>query len=173
MPLPRRLLNTPRASRALAFACGLLACGVAFAQLTENPDWQESDAPPPPSFDLQRLIPVELPVHLTLRYGVDPATITVTGDGVVRYVIVASSPRGAVNAFYEGVRCATAEMKTYARYTGGAWHAVASPDWTRIRDMSSRHTAEVAGQGLCRGRAPRASVGEMVRHLRQPIREVE
>ncbi len=176
MPLPHRF-NTMHArhatGRALAVACCLAACGTAFGQLVDNPDWKESDAPPPPAFNLDRLVAVEAPAHMALRYGVDPATIAITGDGVVRYVIVASSPRGAVNAFYEGVRCATSEMKTYARYTGDAWHPVADPEWKRLRDMTSPHTAELANQALCRGRAPRASVGDMVRQLKQPIREVE
>ncbi|MDB5733059.1 MAG: hypothetical protein JWQ03_2954 [Variovorax sp.] len=174
MPLLRRIPNTADASRALVLAFCLAAGGVpAFGQLMDNPDWKESDAPPPPAFNMNRLLPVDPPAHMTLRYGIDPASIAVTGDGVVRYVIVASSPHGAVNAFYEGVRCATGEMKTYARYTGDAWHTVSDPDWKRIKDMTSRHTSELASQALCRGQAPRASVDDMVRHLKQPIREVE
>ena len=110
---------------------------------------------------------------MTLRYGVDPATIFITGDGVVRYVIVASSPGGTVNAFYEGVRCATAEMKTYARSTGSEWHTVSAPEWKPVRNMISLHTAAVAQQGLCRGRAPRASVSDVVMQLKNPTREVE
>ena len=110
---------------------------------------------------------------MTLRYGVDPATIVITGDGVVRYVIVASSPSGTVNAFYEGVRCATAEMKTYARFTGSEWHTVSAPEWKPVKNMISLHTAAVAQQGLCRGRAPRASVSDIVMQLKNPTREVE
>jgi len=173
MPLPYRTINSFQASRALALACFLVFSAPVFAQLFGNADWKESDVPPPPAWDIKRLIPIDLPVHMTLRYGVDPATITITGDGVVRYVMVASSPSGAVNAFYEGVRCATAEMKTYARSTGGEWYVVQSPDWKPVKDMISLHTAAVAQQGLCRGRAPRASVKDIVLQFKQPMREVE
>lgn len=110
---------------------------------------------------------------MTLKYGVDTGTIAITGDGVVRYVVVASSPSGAVNAFYEGVRCSTAEMKTYARSTGGEWHVVSAPEWKPIKDMISLHTDAAAQQGLCRGRAPRASVKDIVMQFKQPMREVE
>jgi hypothetical protein len=173
MPLPYRTINRFQASRALALACGLAFAAPVFAQLFDNVDWKESIAPPPPALDTKHLIPIELPVHMTLRYGIDPASLAITGDGVVRYVVVASSPSGAVNAFYEGVRCATAEMKTYARSTGGEWHVVQTPNWKPIRDMISLHTEAVAQQGLCRGRAPRASVKDIVQNFKQPLHEVE
>jgi len=154
-------------------ACCLAFSAPVFAQLFGNTDWKESDAPPPPVLDTKHLIPLELPVHMTLRYGVDPASIAITGDGVVRYVVVASSPSGAVNAFYEGVRCATAEMKTYARSTGGEWYVVSAPEWKPIHNMISLHTEAAAQQGLCRGRAPRASVKDIVQNFKQPLHEVE
>lgn len=134
----------------------------------EAPEWKETDAPPPPAFDVKRLLPIEMPPYMNLKFGVDPATLMVTGDGVVRYVVVATSTGGAVNAFYEGVRCATDEAKTYARYNSGAWHAVDASEWKRIDNMNSRYTKELAKQGLCRGRAPRASTGDMVRELKRP-----
>jgi hypothetical protein len=115
-----------------------------------------------------------MPAYMSLKFGVDPATIAITGDGVVRYVVVAQSRSGgAVNAFYEGVRCATEEMKTYARYNSGKWEEVRDPDWKRFSDRNSRYTQELASQGLCRGHAPRSSVREIVDQIKQPIREVQ
>ena len=165
--LRRRTSRPLRARRVFAFAFCAVA-GLANAQITDNPDWKESDAPPPPAFDLKRLLPIEMPPYMSLKFGVDPATLTVTGDGVVRYVVVATSTSGAVNAFYEGVRCATDEVKVYARYNSGAWHAVEAADWKRIDNLNSRYTRELAQQGLCRGRAPRASTSDMVRELKRP-----
>ena len=134
----------------------------------EAPEWKETDAPPPPAFDVKRLLPIEMPPYMNLKFGVDPETLAVTGDGVVRYVVAATSSSGAVNAFYEGIRCSTDEAKTYARYTGGAWHAVEAPEWKRFADMNSRYVQELAKQGLCRGHAPRVSVRDMVRELKRP-----
>lgn len=136
----------------------------------EPKEWQEAEAPPPPEFDIRRLLPLEMPHYMSLRFGVDPKTMSVTGDGVVRYVVVAhrENPDVAVNAFYEGVRCATGEYKTYARYSGNQWDAVATPEWKRIEERNSIYTYQLVRQSLCVGRAPRPTVADMVRELKQP-----
>ncbi|MEJ8813802.1 CNP1-like family protein [Variovorax ureilyticus] len=164
-----------RASRGAVLACLLAASGLANAELFGNSDWKESEAPPAPAFSQDKLIDIEMPRYSSLKFGIDPNTIKVSGDGVVRYVIVATNKEGGgFNAFYEGVHCATDEYKTYARASSpGAWEAAPNPEWKRIGDRASRHTQAVALQGLCRGHAPRASVSEMVRFLKAPIREVE
>ncbi|WP_295542415.1 CNP1-like family protein [uncultured Pseudacidovorax sp.] len=157
------------ARRAALGLTGALLLGTAQAQLVDNPDWKESEAPPPPAYDLRRALQIDMPAYMTLKFGVDPKTIVITPDGVVRYVVVAWREGGnAVNAFYEGVRCATAEYKTYARSSGSGWRPVDNPEWKRIGDRNSVYTAELAQQALCRGRAPRASVSDMVRELKRP-----
>ncbi|SCK45178.1 CNP1-like family protein [Variovorax sp. HW608] len=176
MSLPRQATRfLLRASGSAVLACVLGASGLAHAELFGDSDWKESEAPPPPAFSQDKLVDIEMPRYSSLKFGVDPNTIKVTGDGVVRYVIVAMNKEGGgFNAFYEGVHCATDEYKTYARFTsGGSWEAVQAPEWKRIGDRTSRYTQALANQGLCRGHAPRASVGEMIRFLKTPIREVE
>jgi hypothetical protein len=153
-------------------AGALALCGLANAQWFQS-DWQESDVPPPPAFDRDKLIAIEMPRYMSLKFGVDPSTIRLTDDGVVRYVIVAANREGGgFNAFYEGVRCSTEEYKTYARVaTDGAWETVRDPEWKHI--AGSRHTLALAVQAICRGHAPRASVGEMIRNLKDPISGVQ
>lgn len=164
----RRLATT---LLAIGLAC---AAGGATAQLFGNTDWQESPAPPPPAFDVDRLVPIGMPGYMTLEFGVDPATIVVTPDGVVRYVVVARNPAGgAVNAFYEGVRCATEQMKGYARSSGGGWEAVVDPQWKSFRAMNSSYTRALAQQALCRGGVPRSSVALMIGRLKNPVRETD
>ena len=163
-----------RASRAFALACLLGAAGGASAQVFTDPEWKETPVPPPPAFDESRLVPIEMPRYMTLKFGVDPATIKITGDGVVRYVVVATHKEGGgLNAYYEGLRCATAEYKSYARFTNGAWDPTPAPEWKRLSERNSIYTKALAAQALCRGDAPRASVGEMIRVLKAPVREVE
>ena len=176
---------------AIALACALAACSSG-PRDTDNPDWAqagtppppkvtaqaaewlESEVPPPPAFDEKRLLSIEMPPYVSLKYGVDPATIAVTGDGMVRYVVVASNKAGgATNAFYEGVRCATDEVKQYARFNQGAWQHVNNPEWKRIDERNSRYAKELAAQGLCRGHAPRASVTEMIQQMKNPLRELQ
>ncbi|RYF83684.1 MAG: hypothetical protein EOO29_02430 [Comamonadaceae bacterium] len=136
----------------------------------EPQQWQEAEAPPPPDFDIRRLVPLEMPRYMSLRFGVDPKTMSVTGDGVVRYVVVAHREGGdTVNAFYEGVRCATDEYKTYARYSGNRWETVPTAEWKRIDDRNSIYTHQLAKQSLCSGgRAPRSTVADMIRELKRP-----
>ncbi len=137
-------------------------------------EWKESPAPPPPTLNVEGLVAIGMPGYMTLKFGIDPATIVVTGDGVVRYVVVARNPSGgAVNAFYEGVRCATEQMKSYARSSGGPWEMATDAQWKSFRTMNSSYTKAIAQQALCQGGAPRQSVGEMISRLKNPIRETE
>jgi hypothetical protein len=176
LPLPIRF--NYRASRRLALlACSLGFSCLAFAQFQifpPDPNWKESEAPPPPAFSESRLVPIEMPAYSNLKFGVDPATITITGDGVVRYVVVGSNRAGgATNAFYEAVRCATGEFKTYARWGEDGWQPVANPDWKSIEDRNSRYTKALASQGICRGAAPRSSVRDMLQNIKNPSRELQ
>jgi hypothetical protein len=76
------------------------AAGIAHAQLNGvDPDWRESEAPPPPALKTDGLIPLEM-VGSSLHFGVDPSSVNVGADGIVRYVVVATSSSGAVNGVY-------------------------------------------------------------------------
>jgi hypothetical protein len=131
----------------------LLAFGAA-AQVVADPDWKETETPPPPAFNKDKLIAIEMPNYVTLRLGVDPATLSIDPDGVVRYVVVASNATGSISAMYEGIRCASGEVKTYARYApGGPWTSVQNPQWQGLNDnLPSKHAKALAKQGICDGR---------------------
>ncbi len=96
--------------------------------MTVDPDWKEAAAPPPPALNTSGLLPVDMRGSV-LRWGVDPASISVGTDGVVRYVVVAQSDSGTVNAIYEGLRCNTAESTVYARHSGGQWAPAPDREW--------------------------------------------
>ena len=167
----RRIRSLRRASRLLSAALpALLLAHAASAQLFVDPEWKESPVPPAPEFDAKRMLDIDMPLILDLRYGVDPKTIVVTGDGVVRFVIIAKStgPGAAMNAFYDGVRCATGETKSYARYSGNAWHPIENPEWKSLNQPRTRYNLALARQALCRSGAPRATAGEIVQALRKP-----
>jgi hypothetical protein len=120
----------------------------------DNPDWQEDQVPLPPSFSRDKLIPLEMPAHVSVKVGVDPATITVGADGVVRYVIVMTNSTGSTNAVYEGIRCVSDEVKTYARRSAaGEWAVLVNPLWKAVNDnLPSRHAQAFARQGGCQNR---------------------
>ena len=135
-------------------------------------EWKETEVPPPPKFDTNKLLSIEMPSYMTSKFGVDPTTIAITGDGIVRYVVVVSNASGGgFNAFYEGVRCASEETKSYARYGSDGWRGTLNPEWKNFSNLRTSYAKELAIQGLCRGHAPRASVSEIVRYIRQPVRE--
>lgn len=154
--------RTSRWALALAFAAG-----VAQAQLTPpDPDWKEMDAPAPAPLRTTGLIPIEMP-ESALRFGVDPASIGLTADGIVRYVVVATSRTGAVNAFYEGIRCSTAETRLYARYNpDSGWVPVRDGEWRSLYETRpSRHSLVIARTGACMGSAPNQSAAQIARDL--------
>jgi hypothetical protein len=112
------------------------------------------------------------------RFFVDPASLSVGTDGVVRYTLVARSPQGAESVSYEGMHCSARTFRIYA--TGRAdrsWSRHEVP-WQRIEPRSVQRwhnalwaeyfcpggiTIQSAAEGtdaLRRGGHPRASRSE-------------
>lgn len=144
------------------------------AQMVADPDWKEVEVPPPASFSKDKLIPIEMPKYVSLRFGIDPATLAVTPDGIVRYVVVAINATGSINAMYEGIRCSTGEVKTYARYaSNGQWSSVQDPQWRGLDDnLPSKHAIAIARQGACVGHSTSAnSAAAIVNALKYPKRD--
>jgi CNP1-like family len=142
----------------------------------ENPDWKESEAPPPPAFDFGKLQTFDVASNPTMVYGVDPASISISkSDSVVRYVMVATSSGGVRNVMYEALHCSTGEVKTYARYLPeGRWQPIANPQWRSVFDKTpSMHALAFARQGACDARAPASSVREIVSKLKNTGRYLD
>ncbi len=158
----------------------LLTCaaGLGLAQSEKSPSDKnrESPPPPPPAFSTQGLLEIEVSRSSGLKYGVDPSTVSIGPDGVVRYVVVATSASGASNVIYEGIRCTTAEYRVYARHNPSTgWTQVTSQAWRSLYATNqSRHTLAIARGGACDAAAPRMTVTEIVRALREtPIKNYE
>lgn len=129
-----------------------LWAGVTSAQTPPPlPEWVEEKPPTPPAFATDQLIPIDMPSYVSVEVGVDPATLTVGTDGVVRYVVVMRNASGFHTAAYEGLRCTTDEVKIYARFsTAGQWVAVKEPEWKSITsNLPSKHAFVIARQGAC------------------------
>lgn len=159
----------------LALLLGAGAVGAQYADL-DRVDWQEDAPPPAPSYDINGLIEIDMPSGSAIRMGIDPQTIRINPDrSVVRYVVVARGP-SAVNASYEGIRCSTGEYRVYARQVqGGEWHASGDDGWKPMRGQAGPrvpHPYQLARDGLCEGKAVRASVAEMVRDLKSGNRSL-
>jgi hypothetical protein len=132
-------------------------------------EWNELEVPAPPVLRKDGLIPIEVGGTFDLRYGVDPQSIALGADDVVRYVVVATSQSGVVNALYEGLRCNRAEYRVYARSSGEAWRAT-EMDWRSLSDpgTDARHARTIARGGACFGPAPNRSAQQIAHDLREP-----
>lgn len=156
----------------VTLSLGALAAGNepnTFTSNVDDPEWVETEAPPPPAFDPSKLVTFDVSINSSLVYGVDPATIRISpSDGLVRYVVVAESKSGAKNVLYEALRCATGEYKTYARYSPeGKWSSVSDPKWkSMFGNMPSRHPLRLARAGGCENASPPSSVASMINHMK-------
>lgn len=149
----------------------ILWAGSSEAQLIQlDPDWKESDAPSPPAFSQAQLISLNMPSYVSLKFGIDPSTLSITADGIVRYVVVATNASGSMTAMFEGIRCSTGEVKTYARFNStGKWDAIKAPQWVDLAGRQpSKHAMVLARQGLCDGASTTgSSVADIVNALKK------
>jgi len=151
---------TCRVSRCLAIAGAsltLLAWSPGAQAQLQNPDaepWQEAQSTPPAVFSTDQLQAFEVSKDAALSYGIDPKTLTVGNDGVVRYVLVARSANGALNVLYQGIRCQTAQVKTYGRWNNqSSWNTSPKDDWQELSFRgASRPAMLLARGGVCDGR---------------------
>jgi CNP1-like family len=156
-------------------AIGLSVAASGFAQLlATDPDWKESDAPAPAALNLKDLLPFEVVKTSNLSWALDPTAVKIVGDGLVRYVAVARSASGTLNALYEAINCSNGEVKTYARIVskeaevaGKAWVVVANPKWISMYDAPSKHALALAKQGVCTGNTAAQNVNEIVTSLKK------
>jgi hypothetical protein len=110
---------------------GALAAAVAGVAFAQAPGQQLRDsAADTIDFEERRLgeLPLQLPAapkgaellefdsgrRTTLRFFVDPASLTVGADGIVRFTVVIRGEGAASNVSYEAIRCKTRERKVYA-----------------------------------------------------------
>lgn len=100
----------------------------------ERRNWKEGDIKLPAYPKTEGLI--EFPVvGGSFRFFIDPDSLAVGPDGVVRYTLVARSPSGFANVSYEGIRCSTLSYKVFAFGNDGKW-AEKDTDWRRIESKS-------------------------------------
>lgn len=146
----------------------VLAASMAHAQLAPvDPDWREVEAPPPGAISVDGLITLDIP-RSTLRFGVAPGSVTLGSDGIVRYVVVATSASGVVNGLYEGIRCSTGEHKVYARHNpGSGWVVAKDAQWQPVQQ--SRHALVIARTGACVGHGANRSASKILNDLRSPV----
>lgn len=113
-------------------------------QLLQESDWRENEVKLPEFPQADRLVEFYVSAATSFRFFIDARTLAVGDDGVIRYVLVARSPSGAQNVWFEGIRCKTGEMKQYA--TGrndSSWAARRGAEWVPIdpKTVNRQHQA--------------------------------
>ena len=101
------------------------------------------------------------------RFALDPSGISVGEDGVVRYVLMVDSAGGARTITFEGIHCASQEVKIYAiGREDGTWQATRDPQWRVIQgDGANRVHAALSQDYFCDLNVPPRDRSQVMRRL--------
>lgn len=162
----------------LAFALLITSSGV-FAEWNGNPNfeeepekpWVESEVILPPVPLRDSLVAFEPSPTSRNRFYIDPASISLQEEGVVRYTLWIETSGGAKNVSYEGMRCSTREMRPYAFLRAdGSWVKSKSDTWRSTYNLGATHHHTVLTKYFfCPGGVMVGSVEEVVTQLKRGI----
>lgn len=101
--------------------------------------WMEIQAAMPAYPKADKLVGFEVSAATRNKFYVDPLSVSVGDDGVVRYTVVVKSLAGAETVSFEGMRCENGERKLYAfgradGKGGGEWSRNRHARWEAIKD---------------------------------------
>ncbi|MDB5729586.1 MAG: hypothetical protein JWQ00_2791 [Noviherbaspirillum sp.] len=130
--------------------------------------WQEIAVQLPGAPMPENLLGFYVSPMATQSFAIDAKSLTVGSDGVVRYILVATSREGATNISYEGIRCESFEKKLYAfGRPDGSWSRSRRDQWERIFENSAnRHHAALAKDYFCRGKVVDGKADDIVQRIR-------
>lgn len=135
----------------------------------ETVAWQEVQAQMPAAPKPDNLISFKIDLRPGYVYALDQTSLSVGGDGVVRYTIVITSPSGAHTVNFEGMRCTTGERKIYAfGRSEGTWSKNRNARWEPIQARSQTGYPRVLFyEFLCIGGEGIPTVARIQERLRQ------
>src|SRR4051794_38379675 len=109
-------------------------------QFDNEKPWAEIQAQLPPYPETENLLQFDAgPASTNLHY-VDASSLSVGEDGVVRFSLVIKSPSGAMNVSYEGIRCQTAEKRTYAYgRKDNTWSQARTSKWVDLENIAQNY----------------------------------
>lgn len=135
----------------------------------EEKPWEEQKAMLPPYPEQRNLIGFDGGPTTDFRFFVDASSVTVDKDQVVRFVLVARSPAGAVNVSFEGLRCKTRERKLYAfGRADRTWAEARRVEWQKLSGTERNpYAAVLAEDFFCPARGIVRTPQEAVDALRR------
>jgi hypothetical protein len=142
-----------------------------FQYLFDRPStWTEKKVDTlPPLPQAGDLLPFTVSQNTPLQFAIDAKSLTVDSDGVVRYSIVITSPSGARNVNYEGIRCDDYQWKLYAGLNADhdGWDRTVQNDWSRIEngDLNAYHAA-LYQDYFCTSKMPTGKADAILNNIR-------
>ncbi|CAD6558916.1 hypothetical protein LMG28140_06508 [Paraburkholderia metrosideri] len=123
----------------------------------------------PPLPKESNLLPFEVSGNTPLQFAIDQTSVSVGSDGVVRYVVVVTSPSGARNVNYEGIRCDTYEARQYAGLNADhdGWDTTVANEFRRIENGTlNAYQASLYQDYMCANKMPAANAKQIVENIR-------
>jgi len=122
----------------------------------------------PPFPKAENLVAFEAGAAVRFRFAVDASSLAPGRDGVVRYILVATSPTGARNISFEGIRCRTGTFRVYALGRDDGTWSERPGEWRPIVDRRAQPARHALWRDyFCPHRVPIAEAREGVAALRQ------
>ncbi len=106
MPRLNSVLHFCVLNAALLFSFSVLAQA---DDADKNPTKAESPEVFPSPVTKNNLLPFYVSPTASMDFAIDAKSVTVTYDGVVRFALIITSPSGANNISYKGIRCSSEE----------------------------------------------------------------
>lgn len=131
--------------------------------------WVELDVKLPPFPKTENLIPFDVSAASSNRFYIDPQSIAIGSDGVVRYTLVIKGSGGGENISYEGIRCEMQQQKYYAfGRRDGTWSNARSSEWRRVeyKDVNRQHGVLFADYLCLDRKVPVKSPADAIRRLK-------
>ena len=96
----------------------------------------ELDIAPPAYPKDSKLTEFTLRGQTANRFFIDPTTLSLEKDRIIRFAMVIKSPTGETNVRYAGLRCSKREWKDYAfGRADGTWAKDEDAEWQPIQEL--------------------------------------
>lgn len=127
---------------------------------------QSIELPPYPERD--RLLELDIDTGVNpYRYYLDPVSLSVGDDRVVRFTSVIISPGGVWNVTYEGLHCGDRSYRRFAYGSGKQWHPLHATAWQPVTGSGTqRYRKSLYEKYMCPTAEPARNPAQILRRLR-------